>query len=181
MRASMPHSDFSSSFGSEKLYGNTSIDPPNGLARCGEFVSVITSCRSASRRWAMYLPEKPKAPVTAIRTLAIRQHEKITHSTLPTDGCSLRTACACGLARVAMNAPGSPRRFSLADSHEAAAVPIQPWVIETHGGVRRVANGFPIAALARPSSSYEKSACAANRTSRDEDGVDLTRRCSDRR
>ena len=28
----------------------------------------------------MYLPEKPKAPVTAIRTLAIRQHEKITHS-----------------------------------------------------------------------------------------------------
>ena len=76
----MPHSDFSSSFGSEKLYGNTSIDPPNGLARCGEFVSVITSCRSASRRWAMYLPEKPKAPVTAIRTLAIRQHERITHS-----------------------------------------------------------------------------------------------------
>ena len=61
-----------------------------------------------------------------------------------------------------MNAPGSPRRFSLADSHEAAAVPIQPWVIETHGGVRRVANGFPIAALARPSSSYgTKSACAA--------------------
>jgi hypothetical protein len=46
------------------------MDPPNGLARCGEFVSVITSCRSASKRWAMYLPEKPKAPVTAIRTLA---------------------------------------------------------------------------------------------------------------
>src|SRR6516164_3895883 len=80
MRASMPHSDFSSSFGSEKLYGNTSIDPPNGLARCGEFVSVITSCRSASRRWAMYLPEKPKAPVTAIRTLAFHQAEKITHA-----------------------------------------------------------------------------------------------------
>jgi hypothetical protein len=28
---------------------------------------------SASRRWAMYLPEKPKAPVTAIRTLASHQ------------------------------------------------------------------------------------------------------------
>src|SRR5215472_17136064 len=65
----MPRSDFSSSCGSEKLYGNGLIDPPNGLGRCGEFVSVITSCRSASRRWAMYLPEKPKAPVTAIRTL----------------------------------------------------------------------------------------------------------------
>src|SRR6516225_298899 len=96
----MPRSDFSSSCGSEKLYGNTLIDPPNGLARCGEFVSVITSCRSVNRRWAMYLPEKPKAPVTAIRTLAFRQTEKITHSaaigTLPTDGCSLRTTCACG-------------------------------------------------------------------------------------
>src|SRR5215472_8348624 len=66
----MPRSDFSSSCGSEKLYGNGLIDPPNGLARCGEFVSVITSCRSASRRCAMYLPEKPKAPVTATRTLA---------------------------------------------------------------------------------------------------------------
>ena len=76
----MPRSDFSSSCGSEKLYGNALIDPPNGLARCGEFVSVITSCRSASKRWAMYLPEKPKAPVTAIRTLAFRQTEKITHS-----------------------------------------------------------------------------------------------------
>jgi len=53
----------------------------------------------------MYLPEKPKAPVTAIRTLAFRQTEKITHwsaiGTLPMDGCSLRTACACGLARMA--------------------------------------------------------------------------------
>jgi hypothetical protein len=66
----MPRSDFSSSCGSEKLYGNALMDPPNGLARCGEFVSVITSCRSASKRWAMYLPAKPKAPVTAIRTLA---------------------------------------------------------------------------------------------------------------
>ena len=28
----------------------------------------------------MYLPEKPKAPVTAIRTLAFHQAEKITHS-----------------------------------------------------------------------------------------------------
>src|SRR5262249_30148763 len=80
IRASTPRSDLSSSCGSEKLYGNASIDPPNGLARCGEFVSVITSCRSPSRRWAMYLPEKPKAPVTAIRTLAFRQAEKITHS-----------------------------------------------------------------------------------------------------
>src|SRR6266540_2976148 len=69
----MPRSDFSSSCGSEKLYGNALMDPPNGLGRCGEFVSVITSCRSASRRWAMYLPEKPKAPVTAIRTLASHQ------------------------------------------------------------------------------------------------------------
>src|SRR5215831_3248897 len=42
-------------------------------------------------------------------------------------------AQAMGLAR--LSAP----RFSLADSHEAAAVPIQPWVIETHGSVRRVA------------------------------------------
>src|SRR6516162_316345 len=96
----MPRSDFSSSCGSEKLYGNTLIDPPNGLPRCGEFVILITSCRSVNRRWAMYLPEKPKAPVTAIRTLAFRQTEKITHSaaigTLPTDGCSLRTTCACG-------------------------------------------------------------------------------------
>src|SRR4029450_4139455 len=66
----MPRSDFSSSCGSEKLYGNALMDPPNGLGRCGEFVSVITSCRSASRRWAMYLPEKPKAPVTAIPTLS---------------------------------------------------------------------------------------------------------------
>src|SRR4029453_12074935 len=69
----MPRSDFSSSCGSEKLNGNALMDPPNGLGRCGEFVSVITSCRSASRRWAMYLPEKPKAPVTAIRTLASYQ------------------------------------------------------------------------------------------------------------
>src|SRR5262245_24618145 len=126
MRASMPHSDFSSSFGSEKLYGNTSIDPPNGLARCGEFVSVITSCRSASRRWVMYLPEKPKAPVTAIRTLAFHQADKTSSQvitslrhlprrlrtlpaigTLPRGSCSLRTACACGLARMAMNAPAS--------------------------------------------------------------------------
>src|SRR5262245_39901810 len=72
----MPRSDFSSSCGSEKLYGNALIDPPNGLARCGEFVSVITSCRSASRRRAMYLPDKPKAPVTAIRTLAFHQADK---------------------------------------------------------------------------------------------------------
>jgi len=28
----------------------------------------------------MYLPEKPKAPVTAIRTLAFHQAEKITHA-----------------------------------------------------------------------------------------------------
>src|SRR4030095_2740819 len=69
----MPCRDFSSSCGSEKLNGNALMDPPNGLGRCGEFVSVITSCRSASRRWAMYLPEKPKAPVTAIRTLASHQ------------------------------------------------------------------------------------------------------------
>src|SRR5262249_32542156 len=72
----MPRSDFSSSCGSEKLYGNALIDPPNGLARCGEFVSVINSCRSASRRWAMYLPEKPKARVTAIRTLAFHQADE---------------------------------------------------------------------------------------------------------
>src|SRR5262244_1171462 len=69
----MPRSDFSSSCGSEKLYGNALMDPPNGLGRCREFVSVITSCRSASRRWAMYLPERPRAPVTAIRTLASHQ------------------------------------------------------------------------------------------------------------
>src|SRR5215468_1664381 len=81
----MPRSDFSSSCGAEKLYGNASIDPPNGLGRCGEFVSVITSCWSASSRWAMYLPEKPNAPVTAIRTPAsdpIERHlpARITHS-----------------------------------------------------------------------------------------------------
>src|SRR5262249_25826174 len=80
----MPRSDFSSSCGSEKLYGNASIDPPNGLARCGEFVSVITSCRSASRRWAMYLPEKPKAPVTAIRTLAFHQTDESGDNKPPT-------------------------------------------------------------------------------------------------
>src|SRR6516164_8958524 len=91
MRASMPHSDFSSSFGSEKLYGNASIDPPNGLVRCGEFVSVITSCRSASRRWAMYLPEKPKAPVTAIRTLAFRQTDESGDNKPPTFARRLRT------------------------------------------------------------------------------------------
>src|SRR5712672_381278 len=66
----MPRSDFSSSSGLKKLYGNVLIDPPNGFDRSGEFVIVITSCRSASRRCAMYLPEKPKAPVTATRTLA---------------------------------------------------------------------------------------------------------------
>src|SRR6267154_2421835 len=69
----MPRSDFSSSSGLKKLYGNVLIDPPNGFDRSGEFVSVITSCRSASRRCAMYLPEKPKAPVTATRTLAPHQ------------------------------------------------------------------------------------------------------------
>ena len=67
---------FSSSCGSEKLYGNALTDPPNGLARRGDFVSVITSCRSASKRWAMYFPEKPKAPVTAIRTLAFHQADE---------------------------------------------------------------------------------------------------------
>src|SRR5262249_18289692 len=72
----MTCSDFSSSCGSEKLYGNALIDPPNGLGRCGEFVSVITSCWSASSRWAMYLPEKPNAPVTAIRTPASDQAER---------------------------------------------------------------------------------------------------------
>src|SRR5258707_1653437 len=66
----MPCRDFSSSCGLEKLYGNALIDPPNGFDRSGAFVSVITSCRSARRRCAMYLPEKPKAPVTATRTLA---------------------------------------------------------------------------------------------------------------
>src|SRR5262249_13917985 len=136
----MPRSDFSSSCGSEKLYGNALIDSPNGLARCGEFVSVITSCRSASRRWAMYLPEKPKAPVTAIRTLAFHPTEKIMHSaaigTLTTDGCSPRTACAFWTGKDRNErARLSARRFSLADSHEAAALPIQPWVIEMHGGV----------------------------------------------
>src|SRR5215471_4950059 len=83
----MPRSDFSSSCGAEKLYGNALIDPPNGLGRCGEFVSVITLCWSVSSRWAMYLPEKPNAPVTAIRTPAsdhkpIERHlpTRITHS-----------------------------------------------------------------------------------------------------
>src|SRR5262249_1107913 len=66
----MPDNDFSSSCGLEKLYGNALIDPPNGFDRSGEFVSVITSCCTASRRCAMYLPEKPKAPVTATRTPA---------------------------------------------------------------------------------------------------------------
>src|SRR6266436_8745115 len=66
----MPDNDFSSSCGLEKLYGNALIDPANGFDRSGAFVSVITSCRSARRRCAMYLPEKPKAPVTATRTLA---------------------------------------------------------------------------------------------------------------
>ena len=76
-------------------------------------------------------------------------------------------------------------RFSLADSHEAAAVAIQTWVIGTHGGVRRVASGFPIAAPAGPSPVLRQGAkverALPNRTSRDGDGVDLTRRCSDRR
>src|SRR5262245_42201496 len=166
----MPRSDFSSSSGLEKLYGNALIDPPNGLARCSEFVSVITSCRSASRRCAMYLPEKPKAPVTAIRTPAFRQTEKITYSAryrnapngwlFPTNRLRLR-ASKDGNERARLCAPS----FSLADSHEAAAVPIQPWVIETHGGVRRVASGFPIAALARPSplltARCQSRACAA--------------------
>src|SRR5262252_4919630 len=60
----MPRSDFSSSCGSEKLYGNALIDSPNGLARCGEFVSVNTSCRSASRRWAMYYARANPGKVT---------------------------------------------------------------------------------------------------------------------
>ena len=72
----MPDSDFSSSYGLEKLYGNALIDPPNGFDRSGEFVSVITSCRSSSRRCAMYLPEKPKAPVTATRTLGPNQVDR---------------------------------------------------------------------------------------------------------
>jgi hypothetical protein len=46
------------------------------IGRCGEFVSVITSCWSASSRWAMYLPEKPNAPVTAIRTPASHQADR---------------------------------------------------------------------------------------------------------
>src|SRR5260370_3598376 len=72
----MPCRDFSSSCGLEKLYGNALIDPPNGFDRSGAFVSVITSCRSARRRCAMYLPEKPKAPVTATRTLAPHQVDR---------------------------------------------------------------------------------------------------------
>src|SRR6516165_3605093 len=103
----MPRSDFSNSCGSEKLYGNASIDPPNGLARCGEFVSVTTSCRSASKRCAMYLPQKPKAPVTANRLRSMTGKD--------------------GNERARLSAP----RFSLADSHEAAAVAIQTWVIGT--------------------------------------------------
>jgi hypothetical protein len=55
------------------LYENALIDPPDGFDRSSEFVSVITSCRSARSRCAMYLPEKPKAPVTATRTLALHQ------------------------------------------------------------------------------------------------------------
>ena len=166
----MPHSDFSSSFGSEKLYGNTSIDPPNGLARCGEFVSVTTSCRSASKRCAMYLPQKPKAPVTAIRTLAFHHTEKITHSARYRNSSNgwlfpanrLRSMTGKdGNERARLSAP----RFSLADSHEAAAVAIQTWVIGTHGGVRRVASGFPIAAPAGPSpvltAGCQSRACAA--------------------
>src|SRR5215831_5185339 len=107
----MPRSDSPSSCGLEKLYGNALIDPPNGFGRSGEFVSVITSCRSASRRCAMYLPEKPKAPVTATRTLAPHQAEynvmssdnepsafarilstRLAKVRCQEDGCSIRTA-----------------------------------------------------------------------------------------
>jgi hypothetical protein len=34
------------------------------------------SCWSASSRWAMYLPEKPNAPVTAIRTPVSHQADR---------------------------------------------------------------------------------------------------------
>src|SRR5262245_36567711 len=87
----MPPSDFSSSCGTEKLYGNALIDPPNGLARCGELVSVITSCRSASKRSAMYFPEKAKAPVTAIRTLAFHKIDESGDNKHPSFALSLRT------------------------------------------------------------------------------------------
>ena len=101
----------------------------------------------------MYLPEKPKAPVTAIRTLAFRQTEKITHSAryrnAPNGWLFLRTACACGLARMAMNAPSSPDRH--ADRQ----------LFLRHAA--KVERALP------------------NSNSRDEDGVDLTRRCSNRR
>src|SRR5215468_8826524 len=106
----MPRSDSPSSCGLEKLYGKALIDPPNGFGRSGEFVCVITSCRSASRRCAMYMPEKPKAPVTATRTLAPHQADRtlcrvitslrhlpnIEHSApkerCQEGGCSIRTA-----------------------------------------------------------------------------------------
>jgi len=76
-------------------------------------------------------------------------------------------------------------RFSLADSHAAAAVPIQPWVIETHGGVRRVPAGSRSPRwrdrdlFLRYGAKVERA--LPNGASRDRDGVDLTRRCSDRR
>jgi len=80
----------------------------------------------------MYLPEKPKAPVTAIRTPAFRQTEKITNSAryrnapngwlFPANRLRLWTG-KDGNERARLSAP----RFSLADSHEAAAIPIQPW------------------------------------------------------
>ena len=84
MGGDVPRSDFSSSCGSEKLYGNALIDPPNGLGRCGEFVSVITSCWSASSRWASTcLRGQPLLSPRSARRLPIRpteRHLPATHS-----------------------------------------------------------------------------------------------------
>src|SRR5215813_6824414 len=109
IRASMSRSDFSSSCGSEKLYGNALINPPNGLGRCGEFVSVITSCWSASSRWAMYLPEKPNAPVTAIRTPASHQADRTSFAREDYAPCGTSIQCQrhCGRGPVCL-------RFALA-------------------------------------------------------------------
>src|SRR5215831_14754045 len=52
----------------------------------------IRKCdHSQSERWAMYLPEKPKAPVTAIRTPAFHQAESRSIVALVTVGTPKRS------------------------------------------------------------------------------------------
>jgi hypothetical protein len=83
-----------------------------------------------------------------------------------------------------MSALGSARLdFSSPTATRLLQSPIQPWMIETHGGVLRVASG-PIATPTVSCSLWHGTKverALPNGTSRDGDAVDLTRRCSDRR